>query len=79
MHEEEIKEGKEEMYFYGIVNHIPEEVLSDEFFDRNADLISSISNSLCEINEITDGKLPEELGHKVMIAFFANLKIHGLR
>lgn len=76
---DEHQEGREAEYFYEAINPITEEVLSDDFFDRNASLVSSISNSLCDIDEITEGKLPPELGTKVMIAFFANLKIHGLR
>lgn len=79
MDHEEKEEMLEENYFYALMNEIPEEVISEEFFDRNADLITSVTNTLCDINQITDGKLPEELGKKVIIAFFANLKIHGLR
>lgn len=79
MEDDSIINAVEENYFYEIMDSIPEEVLSDDFYDRNADLVNSISNSLCDINEMTSGKLPPNLGHKVMIAFFANLKIHGLR
>ena len=79
MIDEEYYDQDEAQYFYDTVNGIPEEVLSDDFYDRNPDLVNAISNSLCDINKMTNGKMPPELGKKVMVAFFASLKIHGLR
>lgn len=78
MIDEEYHDIDEAQYFYDTINEIPEEILSDDFYERNADLVNSISNSLCDINKMT-GKMPPELGKKAMVAFFASLKIHGLR
>jgi|31_taG_2_1085359.scaffolds.fasta_scaffold00206_8 hypothetical protein len=79
MIDEEYYDPDEAQYFYETINEIPEEVLSDDFYERNSDLVNAISNSLCDVNKITRGKLPTEIGVKVMVAFFASLKIHGLR
>lgn len=76
---EEYYDLDEAEYFYETVNDIPEEILSDDFYERNPDLVNSISNSLCDINKMTNGKMPPELGKKAMVAFFVSLKIHGLR
>jgi hypothetical protein len=79
MIDEEYYDQDEAQYFYETINEIPEEVLSDDFYERNSDLVNAISNSLCDVNKMTRGKMPPELGVKAMMAFFASLKIHGLR
>ena len=79
MIDEEYYDLDEAQYFYETVNDIPEEILSDDFYERNSDLVNAISNSLCDINKLTSGKMPPEMGVKAMVAFFASLKIHGLR
>jgi hypothetical protein len=76
---DEYQDIDEAKYFYDTVGDLPDEILSDEFYERNSDFVNAISNSLCDINKITSGKMPPELGKKAMVAFFASLKIHGLR
>jgi hypothetical protein len=69
----------EEEYFYKIFNTISESVITDEYFDKNALLLSSISSSLFDINSITDGALPPDLGRRIIEEVFSNIFKHGIR
>lgn len=69
----------EEEYFYKIFNTISESIITDEYFDKNDRLLSSISSSLYDINIITGGKMPPELGRRVIEEVFSNIFRHGIR
>jgi hypothetical protein len=75
---EEIIQTEEE-YFYKIFNTISESIITDEYFDKNDKLLSSISSSLYDINIITEGKMPPELGRRVIEEVFSNVFKHGIR
>ncbi len=78
MNEKEIINTEEE-YFYEVFNTISDSVISDEYFDRNARLISAISSSLFDINSITDGAIPPSLARRIIEEVFSNINKHGLR
>jgi hypothetical protein len=69
----------EEEYFYKIFNTISESVISDEYFDKNDRLLSSISSSLYDINQMTGGTIPPEIGRRIIEEVFSNILKHGLR
>lgn len=71
--------GTEEEYFYKIFNTISESVISDEYFDKNDRLLSSISSSLYDINQMTRGSIPPELGRRIIEEVFSNILKHGIR
>jgi hypothetical protein len=69
----------EEEYFYKIFNTISESIITDEYFDKNSLLLSSISSSFYDINSVTNGSLPPDLGRRVLEEVFANIFRHGVR
>lgn len=69
----------EEEYFYKIFNTISESIITDEYFDKNALLLSSISSSLYDINSVTNGSLPPDLGRRIIEEVFSNIFRHGIR
>jgi len=69
----------EEEYFYEVFNTISDSIISDEYFDRNSRLLSGISNSLFDINSITNGAIPPSLGRRIIEEVFSNINKHGLR
>lgn len=71
--------GTEEEYFYKIFNTISESVISDEYFDKNDRLLSSISSSLYDINQITGGSIPPETGRRIIEEVFSNILKYGIR
>lgn len=68
----------EEEFFFEIFNTISDEVISDEYFDKNKQLLIDISNGLFDTNS-RNGDMPSELARRVIEGFFSAIKRNGIR
>lgn len=71
-------EMTDEEFFYEVFNTVSDEVISDEYFDRNKALIIDISNSLHEIYSRT-GKIPPNMARRIIEEFFSAIRRNGIR
>jgi hypothetical protein len=75
---EDGKNITDEEYFYEVFNTMSEDIISDEYFDKNKALIIDISNSLHEIYSRT-GKIPPNMAKRIIGGFFSAIKRNGIR
>ena len=71
-------EFSEELYFIEVFDQMPYEVISDEYYDKNAELFSTVSNIFYDINQ-RSGKLPPKLARKIIEEVFSSIQKIGLR
>lgn len=71
-------EMTEELYFIEVFDQMPYEVISDEYYDKNAELLSTISNIFYNINEKSN-KLSPKLARKIIEEVFSSIQKIGLR
>jgi hypothetical protein len=65
-------------YAYEVFNAVSEDIISDEYFDRNKGLLFAISNELFELN-VKSGKIPPERATRIIEGVFSSINKHGLR
>ena len=73
--DEQLREGR---YFLDIFDTISESVISDEYYDKNAELLAVISEMFFDIEERT-GRMPPEMARRVLEGIFSNILKYGLR
>lgn len=71
-------EISEEEYFFEVFNTISEELISDEYFDRNKGLLIDISNTLRDM-DIRNSEMPPNLARRVIEGVFAAIQRNGIR
>jgi hypothetical protein len=74
----DVPNNREEFYFFEVFDRIPQSIISDEYYDKNSQLLVNISNSLFDINERT-GNMPPELAVKVIEGVFSSILKTGIR
>lgn len=78
-HNEEIQqEYGEEHYFYEIFNEISDDLVSDEYFDRNFIMLRNWSDELYNIHQIS-GNMPPSLARRVIETSLSNIFKFGIR
>jgi hypothetical protein len=71
-------QSSDELYFFEVFNTISEDVISDEYFDKNKRLLIDMSNLLYDMNSRNDN-LPPDLARRIIEGFFAAIKRNGIR
>ena len=71
-------ELSDEQYFFEVFNTISEDVISDEYFDKNKRLLIDISNNLHDMHERT-GTIPPQRARRIIEGIFSSIKINGIR
>jgi hypothetical protein len=69
---------KRNKYFIDIFNTLSEDVISDEYYDKNEELLGSTVDMLFDINERT-GNIPPVTARRVLEGVFSNILKYGLR
>jgi hypothetical protein len=72
------KSETEEDFFYKIFNWMPENVISDEYYEKNATLFQDISSAMYDYNQVSS-KLSAESSRKAIEIVFRCILKHGLR
>lgn len=67
MHKETIE--NDDLYFEELFTHISEEILTDETFEKNNELMVLISNDLFDMYRIKGKADPREMGEVLSIVF----------
>lgn len=70
--------SSDEQYFYEVFNTISEDVISDEYFDRNKRLLIDISNMFYDMDSRNDNISPE-FARRIIEGIFSSIKRNGLR
>ena len=78
--EAESREGifSEEEYFIVSLNSVSSDILPDEFYNRNKQLIRNMANDLCDRHN-RQGDMPPELAGRCIEVFFSSITKFGLR
>lgn len=70
--------SSDEQYFYEVFNTISEEVISDDYFDRNKRLLIDISNMFYDMNSRNDNVSPA-FARRIIEGVFSSIKRNGVR
>lgn len=76
--EEEQERFSEESYLIDTINQIPEEILSDETYERNRSLIKNMTDNFCDRHN-RHGDMPPAIAARCLIVFFSSITKFGLR
>jgi len=76
--EETQQEYAEEYYFHAIFNEISDDIVSDEYFDRNYQMLKNWSDELYNIHQVTNS-MPPKLARRVIETSLSNIFKFGLR
>lgn len=69
---------QEEYYFHEIFNMISIDIVSDEYFDRNYEMLRGLSNELFYINQRSKN-MPPKLARRVIESFLSNIFRFGIK
>lgn len=78
MEDNDFGEGREYEYWAKIFNEFPESIVSNEFYDRNKDLLEQISDDFCDMDDRTED-FPPAKAKKVLEIVFSNIQKFGYR
>jgi hypothetical protein len=68
----------EEQFFFELFDSMSEDVISDEYYNKNSELLSVISGTLFDINQRSGG-MPPAMARRVLEGIFSNILKIGLR
>lgn len=68
----------EDYYFHEIFNEISDDLVSDEYFDRNYQMLRNWSNELFNIHQVSDN-MPPSLARRVIETSLSNIFKFGIR
>ena len=78
MNEEIDNSMTEQEYFFEVFDTISDSVISDEYFDKNAELLSVALGMLYDIDQRTGGMSPE-MARRVLEGIFSSILKIGIR
>jgi len=65
-------------YFYDCWNEMPSSIITDEYYDKNQELLDSITYDFYTYNEAS-GSIPPRMACTLLQRVFSNMLLYGIR